>query len=456
MLNPVDFSGRPFHFIGIGGIGMSAIAYILANQGFTVSGSDLSSNSMTAKLAAAGATVYRGHDANHIDPTIAPQVVCSTAINQQNPEYQAAVALGLPILHRSDMLAALIGQFKSIAVAGTHGKTTTSSLIGFLLLKTGIDPTIVIGGEVSAWEGNARIGQSEYLVAEADESDGTLVKFQPYLGVITNIELDHPDHYTSLEQVVDIFIKFDQQCEVMVGSIDCPNVRKYFTPQITYRLSDPTATYAVQDVQYADDVTIATVIEKGQVLGAMRLSLLGQHNLSNALAAIAVARHLGVSWAAIAEALPDFGGALRRFEIKGQKNGITFVDDYAHHPSEIVATLTAAKQRVSYKRIVAIFQPHRYSRTRCFLKEFSESFSDADLVVVTDIYAANEPIDPELTGATVVTAIAHHHPAVIYQPQLADVQKFLTEELTSGDLALFLGAGNLNQIIVPTLESISA
>ncbi|MFN5857556.1 MAG: UDP-N-acetylmuramate--L-alanine ligase [Pseudanabaenaceae cyanobacterium] len=455
MLNPVDFSGRPFHFIGIGGIGMSAIAYILAKQGFTVSGSDLSSNPMTAKLTAAGAKVYRGHDANHIEPGVAPQVVCSTAINAKNPEYQAAVDLGLPILHRSDMLAALISQFKSIAVAGTHGKTTTSSLIGFLLLKTGVDPTIVIGGEVSAWEGNARIGQSEYLVAEADESDGTLVKFLPYLGVITNIELDHPDHYTSLEQVVEIFSRFAQQCQVVVGSLDCPNIKKYFTPQITYSLNDPSATYTVQNVEYADDVTIATVLEEGQVLGEMRLSLLGQHNLSNALAAIAVARHLGVAWSAIAEALPEFGGARRRFEIKGQRNGITFVDDYAHHPSEIIATLTAARQRVSYKRIVAIFQPHRYSRTRCFLSEFSQSFSDADLVVVTDIYAASEPIDPELTGATVVAAIAEHHSAVTYQPQLADVQKFLGTELQSGDLALFLGAGNLNQIIAPTLESLS-
>jgi UDP-N-acetylmuramate--alanine ligase len=433
---------------------MSAIAYILAKQGFTVSGSDLSSNPMTVKLSAAGATVYRGHDAKHIDSAAAPQVVCSTAINQKNPEYQAAVEQGLPILHRSDMLAALISQFKSIAVAGTHGKTTTSSLIGFLLLKTGIDPTIVIGGEVSAWEGNARIGNSEYLVAEADESDGTLVKFLPYLGVITNIELDHPDHYTSLAQVVQIFETFARQCEVLVGSLDCPNIKKYFTPQITYSLHDPAATYTVQNVQYADDATIATVIEEGKVLGEMRLSLLGQHNLSNALAAIAVARHLGVAWSAIAAVLPEFGGARRRFEIKGQKNGITFVDDYAHHPSEITATLTAARQRVSYKRVVAIFQPHRYSRTRCFLAEFSQSFTDADLVVVTDIYAASEPIDPNLSGATVVAAIAEHHPAVTYQPQLPDVQQFLIENLQSGDLALFLGAGNLNQIITPTLENI--
>ncbi|MFN5978774.1 MAG: Mur ligase domain-containing protein, partial [Pseudanabaena sp.] len=195
MLNPVDFSGRPFHFVGIGGIGMSAIAYILAKQGFTVSGSDLSSNRITQKLQDLGVTVFKGHHSDNIDLANAPQVVCSTAINQQNPEFQVALANGLPILHRSDLLAALIEQFQGISIAGTHGKTTTSSLVGFLLLKAGVDPSIIIGGEVSAWQGNARLGNGKYLVAEADESDGTLVKFLSHIGVITNIELDHPDHY---------------------------------------------------------------------------------------------------------------------------------------------------------------------------------------------------------------------------------------------------------------------
>ena len=454
MLNPVDFSGRPFHFVGIGGIGMSAIAYILAKQGFTVSGSDLSSNRITQKLQDLGVKIFQGHHADNIDLANAPQVVCSTAINQQNPEFQVALANGLPILHRSDLLAALIEQFQAISVAGTHGKTTTSSLVGFLLLKGGIDPSIIIGGEVSAWQGNARLGNGKYLVAEADESDGTLVKFLSHIGIITNIELDHPDHYHNLEQVIEIFQTFAKRCEVVVGSIDCPTVKQHIRLDITYSLSDPLADYTVTDVQYNPSDTQALVIERGKPLGLISLGLLGKHNLSNALAAIAVARYVGVEWNAIADALPDFVGASRRFEIKGVQNRITFVDDYAHHPSEIIATLASARQQNTTSRVVAIFQPHRYSRTHRFLSEFSHSFTDADMVIVTDIYAASEPNDGKITGSQVAEAIASVRDQVHYLPTLKDVQAFLVENLQSGDLAVFLGAGNLNQAISPTMKEI--
>jgi UDP-N-acetylmuramate--alanine ligase len=455
MLNPVDFSGRSFHFVGIGGIGMSAIAHILAKQGFTVSGSDLSSNRITKKLQDLGIKIFQGHHADNIDLASAPQVVCSTAINQQNPEFQVALANGLPILHRSDLLAALIEQFQAISVAGTHGKTTTSSLVGFLLLKAGLDPSIIIGGEVSAWEGNARLGQGKYLVAEADESDGTLVKFSSHIGIITNIELDHPDHYHSLEQVIEIFLAFAKRCEIVVGCIDCPTVKAHIHSDITYSLSDRDADYLATDVEYNSSDTQATVIERGQVLGRISVGLLGKHNLSNVLAAIAVARHVGVEWQAIAESLPDFVGASRRFEIKGVQNGITFVDDYAHHPSEVIATLASARQQNMTSRVVAIFQPHRYSRTLKFLKEFSQSFADADVVVVTDIYAASEINDGKITGAQVAEAIASHHAQVYYQPTLKDVQSFLVKNLQSGDLAVFLGAGNLNQAIAPTMQELT-
>ncbi len=455
MLNPVDFSGRPFHFVGIGGIGMSAIAYILAKQGFTVSGSDLSSNRITQKLQDLGVKVFKGHHADNIDLANAPQVVCSTAINQQNPEFQVALANGLPILHRSDLLAALIEQFQGISIAGTHGKTTTSSLVGFLLLKAGVDPSIIIGGEVSAWQGNARLGNGKYLVAEADESDGTLVKFLSHIGVITNIELDHPDHYHSLEQVIEIFQAFAKRCEVMIGCIDCPTVKAHIKSDITYSLSEPSADYMVSDVQYTPSDTQAVVIERGQPLGKISLGLLGKHNLSNALAAIAVARYVGVEWQAIADALPDFVGASRRFEIKGVQDGITFVDDYAHHPSEIIATLASARQQNTNSRVIAIFQPHRYSRTLRFLDEFSQSFGDADLVVVTDIYAASEPNDGKITGEQMAKAIANIRDKVHYQPTLKDVQDFLVKNLKSGDLAVFLGAGNLNQVIAPTMQEIA-
>ncbi len=454
MLNPVDFSGRPFHFVGIGGIGMSAIAYILAKQGFTVSGSDLSSNRITQKLQDLGVKVFKGHHADNIDLTSAPQIVCSTAINQQNPEFQVALANGLPILHRSDLLAALIEQFQGISIAGTHGKTTTSSLVGFLLLKAGVDPSIIIGGEVSAWQGNARLGNGKYLVAEADESDGTLVKFLSHIGVITNIELDHPDHYQSLGQVIDIFQAFAKRCEVVIGSLDCPTVKEHIHLDVTYSLNEPNADYTVTDIKYNPSDTQAVVIERGQPLGKISLGLLGKHNLSNALAAIAVVRYIGVEWQAIADALPDFVGASRRFEIKGVQNGITFVDDYAHHPSEIIATLASARQQNTNSRVVAIFQPHRYSRTLKFLSEFSHSFTDADVVVVTDIYAASEPNDGKITGAQVAEAIASIRGQVHYQPTLKDVQSFLAKNLQSGDLAVFLGAGNLNQAIAPTIQDI--
>jgi UDP-N-acetylmuramate--alanine ligase len=454
MLNPVDFSGRPFHFVGIGGIGMSAIAYILAKQGFTVSGSDLSSNRITQKLQDLGVKIFQGHHADNIDLANAPQVVCSTAINQQNPEFQVALANSLPILHRSDLLAALIEQFQAISVAGTHGKTTTSSLVGFLLLKGGIDPSIIIGGEVSAWQGNARLGNGKYLVAEADESDGTLVKFLSHIGIVTNIELDHPDHYHNLEQVIEIFQTFAKRCEVVVGSIDCPTVKQHIRLDITYSLSDPLADYTVTDVQYNPSDTQALVIERGKPLGLISLGLLGKHNLSNALAAIAVARYVGVEWNAIADALPDFVGASRRFEIKGVQNRITFVDDYAHHPSEIIATLASARQQNTTSRVVAIFQPHRYSRTHRFLSEFSHSFTDADMVIVTDIYAASEPNDGKITGSQVAEAIASVRDQVHYLPTLKDVQAFLVKNLQSGDLAVFLGAGNLNQAISPTMKEI--
>jgi UDP-N-acetylmuramate--alanine ligase len=453
-VNLVNFSGKPFHFIGIGGIGMSALAHILIRQGYQVSGSDLSENRITEQLKQMGVEVYHGHCADNINAISRPQIICSTAINQNNPEFQAAKALGLPILHRSDVLAALIDQFKSIAVSGTHGKTTTSSLISFLLLRAGVDPTIVIGGEVKDWQGNARLGQGEYLVAEADESDGSLVKFSPYLGVVTNIELDHPDHYHSLEQVISTFQTFTNHCQVVVACTDCSNIKRHLQPQITYSLNDTSADYSITQVKYDADATRAIVLEKGKPLGEIELGLLGSHNLANALAAIAVCRHIGIDWHVIQAALPEFSGARRRFEVKGKHDGIIFVDDYAHHPSEIRATLASARQQ-GHEQVVAIFQPHRYSRTVRFLSEFALAFADADTVVVTDIYAAGEPNQDGITGEQVAEAIAQHHPNVHYRPTLASVESFLTKQLKSGDLALFLGAGNLNGIIAPTIEAMA-
>ncbi|MEH1842804.1 MAG: UDP-N-acetylmuramate--L-alanine ligase [Nostoc sp.] len=472
MTNSVDFSGRPFHFIGIGGIGMSALAYVLAKRQFPVSGSDLRPNHITHKLESIGAHIFGRQEASNLEffrpqvlanavvlnsqeelPTatnsILPQVICSTAINTNNLEYKAALELGCPILHRSDVLAALIADYHSIAVAGTHGKTTTSSMIGYMLLEAGLDPTILVGGEVNAWEGNARLGQSQYLVAEADESDGSLVKHAPEIGIITNIELDHPDHYETLEEVIDIFQTFAKGCKTLIGSIDCATVRDRLQPTISYSLYSHTdADYSVTNIDYRADGTTALVWERGKALGVLKLRLLSRHNLSNALAAVAVGRFLGLEFGEIAKGIATFKGARRRFEFRGEVDDITFIDDYAHHPSEIRATLAAARlQARPGQRVVAIFQPHRYSRTLTFLDEFADSFTHADLVVLTDIYSAGEPNLGQISGEHLAAEIAKHHSFLVYQPTLPSVCEFLLHTLRPGDLALFLGAGNLNQVI---------
>ncbi|MGB3294003.1 MAG: UDP-N-acetylmuramate--L-alanine ligase [Phormidesmis sp.] len=478
MLNSVDFSGRPFHFIGIGGIGMSALAHVLASRNLPVSGSDLRLSHITDRLEAQGAHIFNRQQAENLEfftratadrvhksagletagsakrPPVLPQVVCSTAIGESNAEYRAAVATGCPIFHRSDILAALMNERKGIAIAGTHGKTTTSSITGYLLLKAGVDPTIIIGGEVSAWAGNAYVGQSDYVVAEADESDGSLVKLSSHIGVITNIELDHPDHYSSLDQVVAIFEQFGSQCGTVIGSLDCPTVRDRIHLDISYSLeADSDADYIATDIRERAEAMTATIWERGEKLGDLRVPLLGLHNLSNTLAAVAVARHLGVSFAAIVTHLPNFQGARRRFEHRGLHNEILFVDDYAHHPSEIRATLAAAQvQRQGVlpsgrkRRIVAVFQPHRYSRAAALLDEFATAFAGVDRLLVTDIYSAGETNTVNISGEKVAGVIAQHQPAEYYST-LEGIKQTLATSLTPGDIVIFLTAGNLNQII---------
>lgn len=496
MANTVDLNGKPFHFIGIGGIGMSALAYILAKRKIPVAGSDLRSTHITERLQAVGAHIFNHQEAANLDffsktdatpatqrerpgvfqpdsasgststvtPSQLPQVICSTAISSTNLEYQAAKERACAIYHRSDLLAALIDEYDSIAVAGTHGKTTTSSLIGYLLLHAGLDPTVIVGGEVSTWEGNARVGQSPYLVAEADESDGSLVKLSANIGIVTNIELDHPDHYQSLEEVVDIFRIFAGQCQTLIGCIDCATVREQLKPEITYSLNpNLEADYTAREVHYSNGGTTAQIWERGTCLGTMTVRILGEHNLKNALAAVAVGRKLELEFPVIAEAMATFQGAKRRFEYRGEANGIILVDDYAHHPSEIRATLAAARLRVSegntstpqnLQRVIAVFQPHRYSRTQAFLGEFAQAFGKADVVVVTDIYSAGEASEQPLDGQQVKDAITQYHHHVDYHPTLSDLSAHLPKLLQPGDLVVFLGAGNLNQIIPDLLVAL--
>ena len=494
-MKKVDLNGKPFHFIGIGGIGMSALAYIVAQRQLPVSGSDLRTSHITDRLAALGVKIFPRQEASNLefyaatnsassrslsamaiakgetatnsvatqvkdsaaDLTITaqnlPQVICSTAINPSNPEYQAAIDLGCPIFHRSDLLAALIREYSSIAVSGTHGKTTTSSAIAYMLLQAGLDPTIIVGGEVDAWEGNARAGNSEYLVAEADESDGSLVKHFPSIGVITNIELDHPDRYQDLTEVIEIFQTFAQQCETLIGCLDDPNIQQHLKLDLSYSLNpDSNADYVAKNVSYHAQGTQADIWERGKLLGTLNLKLLGTHNLSNALSVIAVGRKIGLDFATIASGLASFTGTKRRFELRGEVNQIRLIDDYAHHPKEIEVTLAAAKLRISQnldsQRVIAIFQAHRYSRAQAFLEEFATAFKDADLVVVTDIYSAGETNNTGISGQQLANAIAQHHPQVFYHQDLASLPQYLRSQIFQpGDLAMFLGAGNLNQTI---------
>lgn len=487
MPNSVDFGGRPFHFIGVGGIGMSALAYILTSRNLPVSGSDLRLTHITRRLQESGVHIFWKQEAanlnffqvpasqrpwkafstdgsesaraiSNVKSAQLPQVVCSTAIDARNPEFRAAVEMGCPIFHRSDILAALINRYESIAVAGTHGKTTTSSMIAYLLLQAGLDPTIVVGGEVSAWDGNARMGQSNYLVAEADESDGTLAKLSSAIGVVTNIELDHTDHYKTLDEVVTIFKTFAAKCTTLIGCIDCETVYSELQPTISYSLDPESgATFVASDIHYGATGTSATISERGTELGTLTLGVLGEHNLSNAIAAIAVGRYLGIPFAKIAAIMESFEGARRRFEQRGNYGDIQFVDDYAHHPSEIRATLAAARLKLQQtkgktdsaarKRVVAVFQPHRYSRTAALLGDFADAFIDADQVVISDIYAAGEANVYDISGEQVAKAIAKRHPHTLYRQTLEEIQETLTTMLRPGDLVLFMGAGNLNQVI---------
>ena len=493
-MKTVDLNGKPFHFIGIGGIGMSALAYIVAKRQIPVSGSDLRTSDITARLKSLGVRIFNCQEAanlnwfaataksvydhnssltvdspkeqesikvasvnnslnNHKTTNILPQIIRSTAIDESNAEYQAAVELDCPIFHRSDLLAALIAKYHSIAVSGTHGKTTTSSLIAYMLWKAGLDPTAIIGGEVSDWSGNARVGESKYLVAEADESDGSLVKHSPTVGIVTNIELDHPDRYQDIAEVIDIFQTFANQCQTLIGCLDDDIVRQNLQLDISYGLNaELSPDYTAKNIKYQAQSTEAEIWERGEYLGVLQLQLLGKHNLTNALAAVAVGRNLGLEFAVIKEAITPFGGTKRRFEHRGEANGITFIDDYAHHPSEIRATLGAAKQNIqsaeTQQRVIAIFQPHRYSRTETFMQEFATAFKDADVVVLTDIYSAGEKNITGISGEKLAEVMATNHPQVHYHASLASLDDFLYQQiLHSGDLALFLGAGNLNQII---------
>ncbi|OGQ84292.1 MAG: UDP-N-acetylmuramate--L-alanine ligase [Deltaproteobacteria bacterium RIFOXYA12_FULL_58_15] len=438
------------HFIGLGGIGMSGIAEVLINLGYDVRGSDVQPSLVTARLSALGATVHEGHAALHVGD--ADVVVVSTAVRADNPEVVEARRRGIPVIRRAEMLAELMRMKYGIAVAGTHGKTTTTSLVATVLGEGGFDPTIVIGGRLASLGTNAKLGEGEYLVAEADESDGSFLKLMPTIAVVTNIDAEHLDFWTGgLPEIVDAFVDFVNKVPFYGVSVLCldhptvqgilPRIEKRF---VTYGFSQQ-ADYVAEDLRVGKGAITFAVRVRGELMGDVRLNMIGRHNVANALATIAVADEVGVPFEKTVTALLKFSGIGRRFEIKGQAGDILVADDYGHHPAEIRATLEAAKEAHN-RRLVVAFQPHRYTRTRDFLEEFAPAFNASNVLLVADIYAASETPIEGVTAEKLVEVIrSRGHSNVEYVGPVAEVGTRLAEIVRPGDLVLTLGAGNIWQ-----------
>ncbi len=436
------------HFVGIGGIGMSGIAEVLVNLGYQVSGSDLKESAVTQRLSALGVQVAVGHDAKCIEG--AQVVVISSAVKGDNPEVVAARAAKVPVIPRGEMLAELMRMKYGIAIAGSHGKTTTTGMVAQVLSQGGIDPTIVIGGKLGAIGSNAKLGKGPFLVAEADESDGSFLLLSPTIGVITNVDREHLDHYKDLPEILDAFAQFGNKVP-FYGSVfvcmDDPNVatlRPRLKRQVRTYGTNPQVDIRALDIRMEGWRALFRVRAFGEDLGEFSIGVPGHHMVLNALATIGVALELGVEREVIRASLASFTGADRRFQKKGERKGVTVIDDYGHHPTEIAATLAAARKGFPDKRIVVAFQPHRYSRTQALLEEFGRAFFDADVVLVTDIYAASEPPIPGLTGRSVVDAIlAHGQRDASYVPRVDDLARALDGITQPGDLVVTMGAGTI-------------
>lgn len=449
---------KHIHFVGIGGIGMSGIAELLLNLGYTVSGSDLNSSPITKKLESLGGKVFIGHNSDWIEG--ADVLVTSSAISKNNPEVVQAREDAIPVIMRAEMLAELMRLKKyGIAIAGSHGKTSTTSMVSCMLASAGMDPTIVIGGKVDALGGNAKLGQGEFLIAEADESDGSFLKLSPVVEVVTNIDLEHLDHYRDLDHIKETFLEFIDKIPFYGAAILClddanvadilPRVQKR---TLTYGLTPQADIYA-ENVTWNEGRVDCVVKDNSGELGTLSITPPGIHNVYNALAAVCVGVELELGFSAIKKGLEGFAGVQRRMQKKGEAAGISVVDDYGHHPTEIRATLDAIKQAWPQNRLVVLFQPHRYSRTKALFKEFQTCFHKADVLVMCDIYAASEePVDG-VTSESLLEATRRHGQR--YTHYLADVSTMATEllpMLEKGDLVLTLGAGNIVRVGEELLE----
>ena len=438
---------KKVHFIGIGGAGMSALAKILVEKGYEVSGSDMKESTMTGILRDLGAKIFIGHKAENV--VGAEAIVVSSAIREENPEVVEANRLGLKRLHRSDVNAFLINNCKGIAVAGAHGKTTTTSMIGVSLDYEGVSPSIIIGGEVDYLGSNAKLGTSDYLVSEADESDGTFLKYHPYIGIVTNIENDHMDHYGTMENIIKAFRQFLNQVRDDGWAVVCSDndhirdiLPEVQCKVITYGMNQ-SADYMAANVQTTASETTFEVVHKGEKLGQVRLNVPGMHNVLNAMACVVTGITLGLSVDQMAEGLTVFNGAKRRFQTKGKVNDIWVVDDYAHHPTEIATTIKAARQ-TQPKRLVCAFQPHRYSRTQLLQKEYGSCFAGADLLVLTDVYSAGEDPIPGVDGELLVQEVARQTGQnTVYIKDKKEIAQYLKSIAQPGDLIMTMGAGDI-------------
>jgi UDP-N-acetylmuramate--alanine ligase len=448
---------RSAHLIGIGGAGMSGIARLLLARGVAVSGSDLKDSHGLAALREAGARVFVGHRRRQVG--LPDAVVVSAAIPPGNVELKEAQRQAIPIVSRAHVLAALMRSKRSVAVAGTHGKTTTTSMISVMCSRLGLAPTFVIGGDLNEIGSGAGHGTGDVFVAEADESDGSFLLYEPAVAVITNIEEDHFDYYPGRAEVEAAFAAFAGRAGSVVACWDDPGVRRALagTPVKLLRYGwDPAADLVLRDEDLHWNGSTATVQFEGTSV-RLRLPVPGRHNLLNAAAALGVAEELGLPVGEAAEALRSFSGVRRRFECRGVAGGATFIDDYAHHPSEVAATLAAARLDGS-KRVVAVFQPHRYTRTHALWRELGESLGAADLVVVTDVYGAGERPIPGVTGKLLVQALTEAAPGkrVIYLPRRSDVVPFLAGVIRDGDLVLTMGAGDITMVAEAILDQLQA
>jgi UDP-N-acetylmuramate--alanine ligase len=454
------------HFVGIGGIGMSGIAEVLLNLGYRVSGSDLKNSTVTQRLASLGAAVFEGHRAGNIAG--ADVVVASSAIAADNPEISQAHTLHIPVIQRAEMLAELMRLKYGIAIAGMHGKTTTTSMVAAVLAGGGLDPTVVVGGRVDAMGSNARLGKSQYLVAEADESDRSFLKLSPILAVVTNIDREHMDCYRNMRDIKRVFLDFMDRVPfygMVVVCNDDPLLRRML-PRIQRR----TVTYGTRRGSDFHIKPGKSVLSPGEyrpisrfhvtfqqkALGEFRLHVPGLHNVLNATAAIAVGIGLDIGVEQIRTALENFRGVDRRFQLRGAAAGVSVIDDYGHHPTEVRATLAAARQ-CGFRKIHVVFQPHRYTRTQLLMDEFANAFHDADTLFVLDIYAASEPPIEGITGETLARHIrdAGNHEAR-YASSFAEAAEVVATGAQEGDMILTLGAGSVSQLGPMILEELHA